>query len=45
MELLRNAVLAVAENRVEGAQADAARCKANLTSSTAFAMELVATMG
>ncbi|RVI61366.1 aspartate ammonia-lyase [Sinorhizobium meliloti] len=45
MGLLRNAVLAFAKNCVEGVQADAARCETNLTGSTAFATELVATIG
>ncbi|WP_331375245.1 aspartate ammonia-lyase [Sinorhizobium chiapasense] len=45
MSLLRNAVLSFARTCVEGVQANAARCEAHLTSSTAFATELVATIG
>ncbi|AUX78804.1 aspartate ammonia-lyase 2 (plasmid) [Sinorhizobium fredii] len=45
MSLLRNAVLSFARTCVEGVQADAARCEAHLASSTAFATELVATIG
>ncbi|WP_104825843.1 aspartate ammonia-lyase [Rhizobium sp. NXC24] len=45
MSLLGNAVLSFARTCVEGVQANAARCEANLTSSTAFATELVTTIG
>ncbi|WP_352785534.1 aspartate ammonia-lyase [Mesorhizobium sp. M0643] len=45
MELLRKAVLTFTATCVEGVRADAAKCGANLKSSTAFATELVTTMG
>ncbi|MEI8703234.1 hypothetical protein LRP31_34615 (plasmid) [Mesorhizobium mediterraneum] len=45
MDLMRKAVLTFTKTCVEGVQANAARCEANLTGSTAFATELVTTMG
>ncbi|MNL82972.1 aspartate ammonia-lyase [compost metagenome] len=45
MELLRTAILTFSKTCVEGVRANAARCEANLTNSTAFATELVTTMG
>ncbi|WP_413990686.1 aspartate ammonia-lyase [Labrys okinawensis] len=45
MQLLRNAVLTFTKTCVEGVLANVAKCEANLNSSTAFATELVTTMG
>ncbi|MHC2303188.1 hypothetical protein [Rhizobium mongolense] len=45
MTLLRNGVLTFTKTCVEGVQANAARCEANLAVSTAFATELVSTLG
>ncbi|MGY5795136.1 aspartate ammonia-lyase len=45
IEVLRKAVLAFVTRCVEGVRADLARCEANLNGSTAFATELVSTMG
>ncbi|WP_041678996.1 aspartate ammonia-lyase [Rhizobium etli] len=45
MELLRKAVVAFTKTCVEGVQANVSKCEANLMSSTAFATELVTSMG
>ncbi len=45
MDLLKNSILAFTKNCVEGVAADTARCEANLKNSTAFATELVTTIG
>lgn len=44
-QLLRNAILTFRRTCVEGARANTARCEANLNNSTAFATELVTTLG
>lgn len=44
-ELLCRAVLTFTETCVDGVKADVAKCEANLANSTAFATELVTTLG